>query len=72
MITLNKYLTIINIECILKSFKIIIFKKMAKIVSISIMIKCLNKNNENWANSCVNDPTPEIYYHVTVAVPYID
>ncbi|XP_050057528.1 52 kDa repressor of the inhibitor of the protein kinase-like isoform X2 [Aphis gossypii] len=47
-------------------------EKMADVVGVSISIKRQNKINKNRANLCINDITPEKYYCITIAIPFID
>jgi len=45
---------------------------MAEVVGVGISIKRQNKINQNRANLCIDDITPEKYYRITVAIPFID
>lgn len=45
---------------------------MADVVGVGILIKCQNKINKNRANLCIDDITPEKYYRITIAIPFID
>jgi len=46
---------------------------MADVVGVSISIKLQNKINKNRANLCIDDIiTPEKYYRITIAIPFVD
>lgn len=45
---------------------------MAEIVGITISIKRLSQRSKHRANPSMENLTPETYYRVTVAIPYID
>ncbi|XP_022179579.1 52 kDa repressor of the inhibitor of the protein kinase-like [Myzus persicae] len=47
-------------------------EKMADVVGVSISIKRQNKINKNRANLCIDNITPEKYYRITIAIPFID
>lgn len=48
------------------------FQEMADVVGVGISIKRQNKINKNRANLCIDDITPEKYYRITIAMPFID
>lgn len=45
---------------------------MGEIVGINISVKRLNQRNKHRANPSLDNLTPETYYRLTVAIPYID
>lgn len=51
---------------------LLFFQKMADVVGVSISIKRQNKINKNRANLCIDNITPEKYYRITIAIPFID
>ncbi|CAI6371851.1 unnamed protein product [Macrosiphum euphorbiae] len=47
-------------------------EKMAKIVGITISIKRFSQRSKHRDNPSMENLTPETYYRVTIAIPYID